>query len=206
VKQPIITLVLLFSFIGIIKADIWFTPEITFYKSQNGIFELKVVPSSYTTDPLFENEIKNDSCVGTLYKYEGSDTILIWSKKLINEDCPLNAIVSNDGNFVVTFDDWYGSSINAVVIYNNKGMLLKKFGLYDIVPRGIIFEESSTQIFWGGKHKFSENNSHLVLEISAIKNLKKAKEKSTPLKIKLSDGTIIENKRLKKMINKKSRI
>ena len=205
-KRPIIVIALLFTFIGILKADIWFTPEIAFYKSQNGIFELKVVPKTYTTDSLFGNEIKNVSCVGYLYKYEGSDTILIWTKKLINEDCPLSAIVSNDGNNVVTFNDWYGSSMNAVVIYNNKGLLLKKFGLYEIVPRDIIFAESNTQIFLGGKHRFSKDGLHLVLEISAIKNLNKEKEKFLPLRIKLSAGTIIESKRLKRLINKQKKI
>jgi len=206
VKRAIIVLALLLNYIGILKADVWFTPEIAFYKSENGIFELKVTPKTYTTDSLFGNEIKNDSCVGTLYKYVGSDTIQIWTKKLINEDCPLSAIISNDGNYVVTFDDWYGSSINAVVIYNNKGLLLKQFGLYDIVPREIIFFESNTQIFWGGKHSFSKYNSHLILQISAIKSINKEKEKFLPLRIKLSSVSIIESKRLKRLINMQKKI
>ena len=102
-----------------ITGTIWFPPKISFFKSDNNRFLLKVIPQEYYTDDTFEECIVNDSCVGILYEITRNDTIEIWSKKLINKTCPVNALISNDGKYIVSFFDWYCHGINDIVIYEH---------------------------------------------------------------------------------------
>jgi hypothetical protein len=75
-------------------------------------------------------------CHAILFKLIGTDTIQIWNKRLVNEIAPVNAIVSNDGKTVVTFDNWHtvGYGPGDMVIYDSIGELVKSYELEDISP------------------------------------------------------------------------
>ncbi len=57
-----------------------------------------------------------------------------WRAKLVNEVAPGRALIRNDGRFVVTLDEFRrGGAAHAVVIYGERGKLLRDFGLRELL-------------------------------------------------------------------------
>lgn len=101
-------------------------------------------------------------CHAILFKVTGSDTTIIWEKKLINRISPVVAIVANDGSSVVTFDNWYsnGYGIDVMVVYNKNGGLVKRYKLEDFSPIPINdFEMSISSLWWRCGVKYVNNNT-----------------------------------------------
>ncbi len=58
----------------------------------------------------------------------------VWRAKLANEVAPRHALIRNDGRFVVTLDEFRrGGAAHAVVIYGERGKLLRDFGLRELL-------------------------------------------------------------------------
>jgi hypothetical protein len=58
----------------------------------------------------------------------------IWSVPLSNPSGPSQALISNDGKYVVTLRDWFPrAEENFVVIYGKKGSLIRRFSLGDLL-------------------------------------------------------------------------
>ena len=76
----------------------------------------------------------------------------------MNSIAPVYAIISDDGQHFVTFDNWGGDGgygTNAVVIYGPTGQLVKQYNLEEISPYPIdIFWKSVTAIRWRCKCRF----------------------------------------------------
>ena len=180
-KLQLISFLFLFLILKELKADEWPRTRITYYYSENKAFMLKVVPTKYppnkntlkffaehpeakkdylrvyaekpgnTESGILDTVIKN--CHGLLYKTSSSDTTLIWEKELVNKLSPVNAIVSNNGKSVLTFDDWLGIGYgnNVMVIYNEAGGFIKSYQLQDISPYPIDdYDQSISSIYWNG--------------------------------------------------------
>lgn len=149
-------------------------PEITNYFSENGQFMLTVYPSHIPENyykwknakPKKKQEFApEDTCItlchAILYKIAGADTLKIWEKNLINQIAPVSVIVANDGQSVVTFDNWYSSGygINVMVIYNQKGELFKRYSLEDFSPFPINnYKMEISSILWRCGQKYLTNN------------------------------------------------
>lgn len=75
-------------------------------------------------------------CMSALYKISNTDTLLIWKKPMLNDVCPVNAIVANDGSSVATIDNWYsrGYGANVFVIYDANGEAKHTYQLNDFSP------------------------------------------------------------------------
>jgi hypothetical protein len=77
---------------------------------------------------------------------------ILWTANLVNRVSPMSAVVSNDGAYVVTFDDWggHGFGPNVVVIYDWKGKLVRNFALTDFVDTGSAnyLPQSASSIEW----------------------------------------------------------
>ena len=90
---------------------------------------------------------------------------------LVNDLAPVSAIISDDGQYVVTFDSWYyiGRSDAVVVIYRSDGRLIRKFALTDILTEGDIeaLPATTSSTWWGGPHYIDQTNSLLILKIVA---------------------------------------
>ena len=55
---------------------------------------------------------------------------LVWRAKLVNEVAPGRVLIRDDGRFVVTLDEFRrGGAAHAVVIYDERGELLREFGV-----------------------------------------------------------------------------
>ncbi len=97
------------------SADTWPEPKEITISSQNGNFRLTIKPATQT---------ESRECKATLYKVNNdNESKLIWSRNLINNECPVHALVSNDGLFVVTFDEWSRVGHLPIVVYDQAGRL-----------------------------------------------------------------------------------
>ncbi|VAW27331.1 hypothetical protein MNBD_BACTEROID06-578 [hydrothermal vent metagenome] len=161
----IIIFIILFTSISISKADSWKKPKVTRHFSENGEFMLKVVPRYIPkkyykwvkAKPNRKKRFKIQDttiihCHAILYKVNGArDTVEIWNKKLINTVAPVSVLVSDDGQRVVTFDNWrsLGYGLDVFVVYNELGELVKRYPLdeFTVFPLNeYIFSVSS--IWW----------------------------------------------------------
>jgi len=182
----ILGLLLLFS-TGIIKADMWEDYKVTEYFSVNKKYRLVVTPT-FTPERYFQwknfemtksrhnKEIDKRRakfyktltakdtvlipCNGRLFCISGTDTVLIWERKLLNNICPFSAIVSNDGSSVITFDNWFtcGYGGNVMVVYNEKGDAKRTYSLSEISPYPLNdYHTSVSSIWWKSDAKFVDN-------------------------------------------------
>jgi hypothetical protein len=145
---------------SVLVADQWFPPSIDGYYSENEEYFFEVIPH-YLVDPR-----------GKLYeKGKDGEYHHVWTTRLVNSISPVSARLTNDGRYVVTFDNWAGVGYgdDVVVIYGPDGSMIEKFSLYDLAPSEVISEMGrtvSSTIFWGGFDCFDEEAGHLVLGIS----------------------------------------
>lgn len=191
-------------------ADSWALPEAKKYYSENKEYYLEVIPTKLESQlKYFEDKVnkkdrpgakegeKDNYCKGVLYKraniggYEQ-----VWSIHLSNEVAPVNALVSNDGQYAVTFDNWHlmGSGDNVVVIYAQNGRLIRKLSLENVFSKEEIMKlpRSVSSIYWGGKHSIDEKNDLLILRIvSKWSGSFDDEPELRDLKVELQTGRII---------------
>jgi hypothetical protein len=98
-------------------------------RSENGRFVLRVQPGR-------EGRENTPGCRATLYERVrgGRRDAKRWTSRLVNEVAPGLAHIRNDGQFVVTLDEFRrGGATHAVVIYDAKGKRLKEFALRELL-------------------------------------------------------------------------
>ena len=148
-----------------INGDVWSNPTIKYYSSDNGKYILKVVPR-YVPENYYKwldakpkrkskfspSDTITGDCHAILYQIlDVGDTLELWNRKLVNYTSPVDAAVSNDGAFVVTFNDWYMSGYGCFVmcVYNRHGDVIFNRGLAEISPVPINdFIYSISSIWW----------------------------------------------------------
>jgi hypothetical protein len=162
----------------IAKADTWDNPRVKIYYSDNKEFKLIITPEM-TSDKYYlwdyyknnkhpqtkkilrqkEKFMRNISdqdtiripCTAELYRMKGADSVLIWKRPLLNEFCPVYAIVADDGSSIATFDNWYsiGYGVNVFVVYNEKGNAEKTYKLEEISPFPLNdYSMSISSLYW----------------------------------------------------------
>lgn len=139
-------------------ADTWAPPEPQRYFSSNQDYCFEIIPG----DSMHE-------CQGILSTVdEEGEYHQVWSTHLVNVIAPVTALVSDDGDYVATFDNWYriGWGDDVVVIYGANGALIKKYGLNDILSADEIEKIPRTVAsrWWGGKHIIDEGKKVLILK------------------------------------------
>lgn len=128
---------------------------------------------SYFQDKVDEKEnagadktSKENYCKGTFFA-KGKK---LWKVQLDNEVSPVSALVSDDGNYVITFDNWHGVGYgdNVVTIYNGTtGKLVKKLGLSDFLTESDIYNlpASVSSMHWHGTHHIDYEKKQLILKV-----------------------------------------
>jgi hypothetical protein len=173
-------------------ADRWVSPKTQKYYSSNKVFYFKVIPKEEDTPSRLLSY-----SIGELYE-RGRFWIphQKWSIRLTNDVSPVSAVVSDNGKYVVTFDNWHemGYGEDVVAIYGSEGNLVKKFKLEDILSKEEIknIPHSVSSRWWGGSHYIDEADEILVLKI--ISNGKYPYEKDatfTEKKIELTTGRFV---------------
>lgn len=168
-----LTLIVLMFINQLLLADEWIKEYRKVYTSQNGIYELVIepthIPENYENEILkrkkhpekYLNSPMKDTivqCHAKLYKKTGHLGLpeLIWKKDLVNPVAPYEAMITNDGKYVITFDDWYnvGYGENVMVVYGENGEILKKYGLNEITHLNKNqLSVSVTSIWWYFGHE-----------------------------------------------------
>ena len=165
-------------------SDEWVVPGPQEFYSQNGLYCLVIKPSIIPdTDhrkvgkrsaksEKYNSKKKQDSivpCHAILYKTGENypDWTVLWERDLENPVSPYKAFVTNDGKYVVSFDDWYhlGKGENVMVVYGNNGELLRKFELNEITSLSDDqLKVSVTSIWWyQGVESYSEDPARIVI-------------------------------------------
>ena len=134
----IITATILFLLVPVLsKADSWELPKVKDYFSEDSSFMLRVTPTfipekyyeyRYNTRKRKKRYSAQDTtvtlCYARLYQIKSQgDTIEVWNRKLINKIAPVYALVSNDGQRVITLDNWHsmGYGLDVLAVYNENG-------------------------------------------------------------------------------------
>jgi hypothetical protein len=195
-------------------ADSWPLPEPAKYYSSNKRFYIEVIPRKLESQLKFFDDkvkgvepagsprgLKDNYCKGALYRQTADGKYeKVWESRLSNEVAPVAALVSDDGEHVVTFDNWHavGFGDNVVAIYGAGGRLIKKLSLEDIFPRDAIIKlpRSVSSIYWRGEPHIDERRRQLVLKVvsqwsGAFKDEPQYKE----LRLDLGTGELIREER-----------
>jgi len=171
-KYIIIILTLLIA--DKVLADIWDSPKIMDYYNSDSTFYVRIyprhIPDKYSKWLEASQKKKKKfqpadtlvtPCYARMYKVADGKEKLIWEQKLINRIAPVTAIVSNDGKFLVTFDNWLsmGYGVDVMVYYNEKGELIKRHMLEDISPFPInTYKISISSLWWRCGQEFIDNH------------------------------------------------
>jgi hypothetical protein len=161
-----------------VSADTWAPPQIKEYYNSDSTFFVRIYPthipekyfkwvkaSPRKKKKFLPSDTLVTPCFARMYQVVNGKDSLIWENKLINRVAPVNAILSNDGKFVVTFDNWHsmGYGEDVMVYYNNKGELIKQFGLEEISPFPIDrYMLTISSIFWRCGQEFIDNHRILI--------------------------------------------
>jgi len=202
-KSLVLSLLFIIELSVLTKADTWRLPETEKYCSENKKYCLKVEPKklesqlSYFQDKVGEKEnagadktVKENYCKGT-FSAKGKK---IWKIQLDNEVSPVSALISNDGDYVITFDNWHGVGYgdNVVAIYSGlTGKLIKKLGLSDFLTESDIYNlpASTSSIHWHGTHQIDYDKKQLLLKV--VKPSKN-KDQYFDVHIDLTNGAILD--------------
>jgi len=166
-----------------VHADSWKLPKKEKYFALNKKYYLEVTPKKLESQlKYFEDKVEGRNNAGALKRATENRAkgafyarradggySKKWEFPLLNEVSPVSALVSNNGGYVVTFDNWHGVGYgdDVVVIYRPNGALVKKFGLEDLLTEGDIetLPRSVSSIWWGGEHYIDDANAILILKV-----------------------------------------
>ena len=114
-------------------ADSWLPPETWSELSPCGEYRFTASPAPHDGYKPIDDARPS----GVLERRNGDgEWEQVWLGSLVNEIVPTSALVSDDGEYVVTFDNWYshGHGENVIVIYGPDGTLIRSMKLTDIIP------------------------------------------------------------------------
>jgi len=118
----------------------------------------------------------------------------VWEVDLSNKVAPISALVTKDGQYVVTFDNWHsvGRGDDVVVVYGAKGKQIIKLGISDFVDVALEqrLPRSVSSLWWGHGHKLDEKAGVVVLKVGNDKPGSDGKPvKECEVRVRLQDGT-----------------
>lgn len=165
-------------------ADSWVMPTTETTSSDNGQYRVTIIPRdlesqlAYFEDKVDEKEAAgqqpgsaNTSAVAFVErKAGGGNWVELWRKPLVNDVAPVSALISSDGKYVVTFDNWHsaGYGDNVIVVYGADGTLIRKLGLEQILPPYYVYAlpKSISSRWWSGERKLLDDQVTLELSIA----------------------------------------
>jgi hypothetical protein len=179
----LVSCLFLLAWAGHARADSWAPPEVRNYLSANQSWRLTVHPRSFTNAlDFFTDKVCGREPAGApprsgdrtaravMEKSDGKGGwTRIWAAPLVNEVAPVEAIVSDDGLYSVTFDNWHsmGRGDNVVAIYDSRGQIVRSLTLTDFLPENYVtaLPRSVSSTDWRGNPRFSKSGARLILPI-----------------------------------------
>nr|WP_144033851.1 hypothetical protein [Sphingomonas laterariae] len=191
-------------------ADSWGPPTRTTYLSADQNVRLTVVPRELRS-PLayFDDKVNGrepagqpagetrSTAEGTLERRVDGRWLQVWKAPLANEVAPVTALVSNDGEHVVTFDDWHmvGLGSNVVAIYGRDGALVRSLELGDILPKDYIeaLPRSVSSLWWHDQDRISGDGKHVLLAVVVPRNDTMSSERleTVDVAVDLDTGAVV---------------
>lgn len=148
------------------RADSWDAPRTVDYYSADSNYFVRVVPT-FIPDKYYawrNASLKKKQryapadtmvvhCHATLFHREGTNkqAVVVWHQNLINRVAPMQALVSNDGRYVVTLDNWasLGYGVDVVVVYDELGLMRKRVNLEAVSPFPLNrYTRSISSLWW----------------------------------------------------------
>lgn len=200
--KHIICLTLIILGVSAVRADSWAMPSVATHCSANKKYCLKVEPRKLERQlALFGDKVdgkdnagaaktvKDNYCKGT-FNANGKK---LWNVRLDNEVAPVRALVSDNGDYVITFDNWHsvGYGDNVVAIYSGQtGALIRKLGLSDFLTESDIsrLSHSASSIWWSGPHEIDYDNHRLILKVDRTGN----RRDFFDVRVNLKDGAVLD--------------
>lgn len=163
-------------------ADEWYLPEAFTECSQDKQVCFEITPKALTSRlDYFEGRVNRSNDAGgvpglrqnwpkakLLRRNVRGKYKTVRTFRLRNEVAPVSALVSDDGQFLVTFDNWHsvGYGQTMVVIYRADGSVVRMFSLHDFLSEEEIIELPRTisSIEWA-YDKPAIHGSSLVLQV-----------------------------------------
>lgn len=196
-------------------ADSWSLPTRRTTCSANDKYCFKIIPKKLTSQLDYfsdkvagkenaggDKKVKKNLCRGIFMVRDDHGLLRKrWEINLVNEVSPVDALVSDIGDYVVTFDNWHsvGYGDDAVGIYRGvDGSLVKKLALTDFLTEsdfGELPRSVSSIWWWGGKHSIIEDR--LLLKVAAPGSSGHGEDdgKHFPINIALSSGNVLDEKK-----------
>lgn len=193
-----------------VLADSWPLPTPQKYYSANRRYYVEVIPRvlesqlKYFEDKAEKKEpagskrgVAENYCRGILHRRREDGTYeKVWEGRLSNYVAPVSALVSDGGDYFVTFDNWHsvGFGDNVVVVYGPGGRLVKKLALSDIVETTSNLPRSVSSIFWGGRHYIDEGSLQLVLKVLSRWSPHEEEGVYRDVRVDLRTGEVVKGK------------
>lgn len=177
-------------------------PEQTIYTSDNNQYYLIVYPSKdeiknnkdYETDLLEGRQnLNTQNCYAEYFNIQNQDTILLWRENLINPDAPGNALISNNGMRIVTFEDHYtrGFTDNDCVIYDEKGKIINRYNTSSLAKGS--YTGSVSFFDWMKDYSFTDDTLTIIMNnYTSPSDYDSIKAINSVVKIELSNGMIVK--------------
>lgn len=162
-------------------ADSWMSPTTTTYTSCAAHARVTITPRDLDSQlAYFEDKVGKVDPAGQkiggarvasarLERLVDKRWQAVWERQIANNVAPVSALVRDDGEYVVTFDDWHGLGYgpNVVVIYGAGGKLVRALALSDVVPAAYIkaLPHSVSSIQWRGDPRFSADGQKIVIPV-----------------------------------------
>ncbi len=186
-------------------ADSWAPPTKITYKSACGNARLTVTPRDLenqlryfedkeaSIEPAGQKKAGATRAQARLELLVGKRWQVVWDREIVNDVAPVLAIVRDDGEYAVTFDNWHtvGYGPDVVAIYAKDGALLHKRALSDIIPENYIkaLQHSVSSINWRDEPRFSPDGQRVIIPVSIPSDDYLSDPPTVELAIDLTEGT-----------------
>lgn len=161
-------------------ADSWMLPETTTYFSADKTCRLTVVPRDLNSQlDFFEDKIAGKEKAGQREQGAGAPRATlerrdsdgkwtgIWSRALVNDVAPVSALISGDGHYVVTLDNWHsiGWGDDAIVIYDVRQGSERRFSVEKLLGKSYFraLPHSVSSVRWSETERIE--GGQLLLDI-----------------------------------------
>jgi hypothetical protein len=141
---------------------------------------------------------RNDTSRGIFGKHKNDTTdSIIWNQPIVNCYEPEIAYVFNNGNYVVTLDDWSynGDGDTVIVVYNKEGRLYKNYTLESLLPEKIIKKIDYDSYYgrrWRNEYRVDEDSMLFIFTTTlTTANFWSSKSVVDTFRLNLETGKIV---------------
>jgi hypothetical protein len=184
-----------------VAADSWSPPSKQITLSVDKSFRVTIIPSPVNARSFEDEEAaagrstaRRTPIARVERRNSAGSWSLVWRKPLVNRIAPTRALLSRDGTRLVTFDNWgsvgYGDDV--VVIYDERGELVRKLSLEQILPLAYVshLPRSISSRWWGRDHHLVDRDRFVELQVVPPGDELHDSRAVVTLRIRLADGAV----------------